>query len=63
MARIAGPDALPLPAAPSGAARAADRAGVAIDLTIYHTSWGTRESGIQQVDERDIAFGQLPGAS
>jgi Glyoxalase/Bleomycin resistance protein/Dioxygenase superfamily len=34
-----------------------------IDFTIYDTPWGTREFGIQDLDEHDIAFGQLLGAS
>ena len=29
-----------------------------IDFTIYNTPWGTREFGIQDLDEHDIAFGQ-----
>jgi uncharacterized glyoxalase superfamily protein PhnB len=33
--------------------------GAPIDFTIYDTPWGTREFGIQDLDERDIAFGQL----
>ncbi len=33
--------------------------GAPIDFTIYDTPWGTREFGIQDPDEHDIAFGQL----
>jgi hypothetical protein len=32
--------------------------GAPIDFTIYDTPWGTREFGIQDPDEHDIAFGQ-----
>jgi len=32
--------------------------GAAIDFTIYDTPWGTREFGIQDLDEHDISFGQ-----
>jgi hypothetical protein len=32
--------------------------GAEIDYTIYDTPWGTREFGIQDVDDHDIAFGQ-----
>ena len=32
--------------------------GAPIDFTIYDTPWGTREFGIQDLDEHDIAFGQ-----
>lgn len=36
--------------------------GAPIDFSIYDTPWGTREFGIQDLDEHDIAFGQvLPG--
>jgi uncharacterized glyoxalase superfamily protein PhnB len=35
------------------------RRGAPIDFTIYDTPWGTREFGIQDLDEHDIAFGQL----
>ena len=34
------------------------RRGAPIDFTIYDTPWGTREFGIQDLDEHDIAFGQ-----
>lgn len=34
------------------------KSGAIIDYTIYNTPWGTREFGIQDVDEHDIAFGQ-----
>jgi catechol 2,3-dioxygenase-like lactoylglutathione lyase family enzyme len=33
--------------------------GAPIDFTIHDTPWGTREFGIQDPDEHDIAFGQL----
>lgn len=33
--------------------------GAPIDFTIYDTPWGTREFGIQDPDEHDIAFGQI----
>ena len=33
--------------------------GAPIDFSIYDTPWGTREFGIQDLDEHDIAFGQL----
>jgi len=33
--------------------------GAPIDFTIYDTPWGTREFGIQDLDEHDIAFGQV----
>jgi len=33
--------------------------GAPIDFTIYDTPWGTREFGIQDLDDHDIAFGQL----
>jgi uncharacterized glyoxalase superfamily protein PhnB len=32
--------------------------GARIDFTIYDTPWGTREFGIQDLDDHDIAFGQ-----
>lgn len=32
--------------------------GAKIDFTIYTTPWGTREFGIQDLDDYDIAFGQ-----
>ncbi len=32
--------------------------GAPIDFTLYDTPWGTREFGIQDLDEHDIAFGQ-----
>jgi hypothetical protein len=32
--------------------------GAPIDFTIYDTPWGTREFGIQDLEEHDIAFGQ-----
>lgn len=33
--------------------------GAQIDYTIYDTPWGTREFGIQDIDDHDIAFGQV----
>ena len=33
--------------------------GAPIDFTIYDTPWGTREFGIQDLDDHDIAFGQV----
>jgi uncharacterized glyoxalase superfamily protein PhnB len=33
--------------------------GATIDFTIYNTPWGTREFGIQDVDDHDISFGQV----
>ena len=30
-----------------------------IDYTIYDTPWGTREFGIQDLDDHDITFGQV----
>jgi|SRR5687768_6836831 len=33
--------------------------GAIIDYTIYTTPWGTREFGIQDLDDYDIAFGQV----
>ena len=33
--------------------------GAPIDFSIYDTPWGTREFGNQDLDEHDIAFGQL----
>ncbi len=33
--------------------------GAIIDYTIYTTSWGTREFGVQDLDDHDIAFGQV----
>ena len=33
--------------------------GASIDYTIYDTPWGTREFGIQDLDEHDITFGQI----
>jgi uncharacterized glyoxalase superfamily protein PhnB len=32
--------------------------GAKIDYTIYNTPWGTREFGVQDLDNHDIAFGQ-----
>jgi uncharacterized glyoxalase superfamily protein PhnB len=33
--------------------------GAIIDYTIYNTPWGVREFGIQDLDDHDIAFGQI----
>lgn len=33
--------------------------GATIDYTIYNTPWGTREFGVQDLDDHDIAFGQV----
>lgn len=33
--------------------------GAMIDYTIYTTPWGTREFGIQDLDDHDIGFGQV----
>lgn len=33
--------------------------GAKIDFTLYDTPWGTREFGIQDLDDHDIAFGQI----
>jgi uncharacterized glyoxalase superfamily protein PhnB len=33
--------------------------GATIDYTIYNTPWGTREFGIQDLDDHDITFGQV----
>ena len=33
--------------------------GAIIDYTIYTTPWGTREFGVQDLDDHDIAFGQI----
>lgn len=33
--------------------------GAPIDFELYDTPWGTREFGIQDPDENDIAFGQV----
>lgn len=35
------------------------RRGAAIDYTLYDTPWGTREFGIQDLDDHDITFGQV----
>lgn len=34
-------------------------AGATIDFTLYNTPWGTREFGIQDLDDHDITFGQV----
>jgi uncharacterized glyoxalase superfamily protein PhnB len=36
--------------------------GATIDWTLYDTPWGTREFGIQDLDEHDIAFGEVLAA-
>jgi hypothetical protein len=33
--------------------------GAKIDYSIYNTSYGVREFGIQDLDDHDIAFGQI----
>lgn len=33
--------------------------GATIDFTLYDTPWGTREFGIQDLDDHDITFGQV----
>ena len=33
--------------------------GTNIDYTLYDTPWGTREFGIQDLDDHDITFGQV----
>jgi catechol 2,3-dioxygenase-like lactoylglutathione lyase family enzyme len=33
--------------------------GAHIDYTIYNTPWGTREFGVQDLDDHDIAIGQV----
>lgn len=33
--------------------------GAIIDYTIYDTPWATREFGVQDLDDHDIAFGQI----
>lgn len=33
--------------------------GAIIDYTIYTTPWGIREFGVQDLDDHDIAFGQI----
>lgn len=33
--------------------------GAIIDYTLYTTPWGTREFGVQDLDDHDIAFGQV----
>jgi uncharacterized glyoxalase superfamily protein PhnB len=35
--------------------------GATIDYTLYDTPWGTREFGIQDLDDHDITFGQVLG--
>lgn len=32
--------------------------GVPMDFDLYDTPWGTREFGVQDLDDHDIAFGQ-----
>lgn len=33
--------------------------GAIIDYTLYSTPWGVREFGVQDLDDHDIAFGQI----
>src|SRR5215217_2585834 len=33
--------------------------GAIIDYTLYTTPWGVREFGVQDLDDHDIAFGQV----
>ena len=33
--------------------------GATIDYTLYTTPWGVREFGVQDIDDHDIAFGQV----
>mgnify|MGYP003330794436 FL=1 len=33
--------------------------GATIDYTLYDTPWGTREFGVQDLDDHDIAIGQI----
>lgn len=35
------------------------QSGASIDYTIYNTPWGVREFGVQDLDDHDIAFGQI----
>jgi hypothetical protein len=35
------------------------KSGAIIDYTIYNTPWGVREFGVQDLDDHDIAFGQI----
>jgi hypothetical protein len=35
------------------------KSGALIDYTIYNTPWGVREFGVQDLDDHDIAFGQI----
>lgn len=35
------------------------KSGAIIDYTIYDTPWGVREFGVQDLDDHDIAFGQI----
>ncbi len=37
----------------------AQERGATIDYTLYDTPWGTREFGIQDLDDHDITFGQV----
>ena len=39
--------------------RALKEKGVEMDFHLYDTPWGTREFGIQDLDDHDIAFGQV----
>jgi uncharacterized glyoxalase superfamily protein PhnB len=35
------------------------KSGAIIDYTLYTTPWGIREFGVQDLDDHDIAFGQI----
>jgi len=35
------------------------QSGAIIDYTLYTTPWGTKEFGVQDLDDHDIAFGQV----
>jgi uncharacterized glyoxalase superfamily protein PhnB len=35
------------------------RSGAIIDYTLYTAPWGVREFGVQDLDDHDIAFGQI----
>lgn len=35
------------------------KSGAIIDYTLYTTPWGTREFGVQDLDDYDIGFGQI----
>ena len=36
-----------------------NQSGAIIDYTLYTTPWGVREFGVQDLDDHDIAFGQV----